>query len=617
MDDLLASGSAPLPKPPDVPDVPDLRPPDPALPIARPHGLRRPPRSVGGDLGDLVRLLYSHNPFYCISAFLVLWGLGKSFHFQGAATRPELLMAGLAGYALLLAAVGCLLIRAGQLWEDIRTILLLIVLIFLAISMSFDEVLSADLATGRLYFQGGLAFSVVLSELVLRGVRLRLPILFRVPYYAALALFFLYPLLLGPWQDQENDPHIRWLLAGFSPLAGLVTLTLLPAVRRGASYVRDNGSPWQWPWYPWPLYVVLAVGVGLRSYALCVSFHPSRGPATMFEPYFLVPFFFAVNIVLIEIGIASRRPALLRGMMVMPLGLLLLSTWTFTGIPESISLRRMLLDSCGCSPLFLTLVAVTAVYFVALLRRVPHALHWLTAAAAALVVVGPSTGGFQGPCTIQAWPLAIVAAIQLYAAIRQRSGLHSLLAAVSVIALLCIAWPEAIGRRYCGAFPVHLLLFAMLLIGAVLHDGVARFLQRMALPGILCVCAFVLSGEAERVSTVRKELLMIYPGLMLVLVATYGYWIRNRWYQAVSVLILAGWIVALGGRGYRSLRGAVAGIDQIALGLACLLLGLMVSLWKLGMPQAWLEWYHKPPPMPVAPMAESRSDGNSAGQDQA
>ena len=63
----------------------------------------------------------------------------------------------------------------------------------------------------------------------------------------------------------------------------------------------------------------------------------------MFEPYLLVPFLFAVNILLLEIGIASRRPALLRWMMAAPLGLLLLSTWTFS-IPESINLRRMLLD---------------------------------------------------------------------------------------------------------------------------------------------------------------------------------------------------------------------------------------------------------------------------------
>jgi hypothetical protein len=469
MDDPFDSESAPLP----LPHVPKPRPPDPALPpqpSIRSRGTSPPPQTVDIDLARLLRLLYTHNPFYCVSAFLVLWGLEKSFYLQGTKPQPELLMTGLAGYALLLAAVGCLLIRAGSLWEDIRTILLLIVLIFLAISMSFDEVLAADPAAGRLYFLGGLVFSVLLSELVLRGVRLRLPILFRLPYYALLAIFFLYPLLLGPWQARENDPHLRWLLAGFSPLAGLLTLTLLPAIRRGADYVRDNGSPWQWPWYPWPLFVVLGVGVGLRSYALCVSFHPSRGPATMFEPYFLVPLLFAVNVLLLEIGIASRRLVLLRWMMAAPVGLVLLSTWTLS-VPESINLRPMLLGACGCSPLFLTLVAVTVLYAVALARRVPHALPWLTLATAGFMVVGPSTGDFRGPY----------------------------------------------------------------------------------------------------------------------------------------------WILDLGRRGYRSLRARVPGIDQIALGLACLLLGLMVSLWKLGIPQSWLKCWLKPRPVPVAPTVKVRDEGQSSG----
>ena len=203
----VATRSGPLPLPPNDPEP---RPPDTG------GNIHRGARTLADDFRRLARLLYSHNPFYCISAFLVLWGLGRSFHMHGSLPRPELLMSGLAGYALLLAAVGCLLIRAGQLWEDIRTILLLIVVIFLAISMSFDEVLSANLAVGRVYYLGGLTFAVLLSELVLRGVRLRLPPLYRVPYYATLGLFFLYPLLLGPWQNQDNDPHIRWLLAGFS-----------------------------------------------------------------------------------------------------------------------------------------------------------------------------------------------------------------------------------------------------------------------------------------------------------------------------------------------------------------------------------------------------------------
>ena len=194
----------------------------------------------------------------------------------------------------------------------------------------------------------------------------------------------------------------------------------------------------------------------------------------------------------------------------------------------------MLLDACGCSPLFLTLAAVTALYAVALLRRVPHALHWLTMATALFVVVGPTTGGFRGPFTLRAWPLVLLAAMQLYAAIRYRSGLHGLLTAVFAIAALCIAWPHAIGTRWFGAIPAHLLLFAMLLIGAVLRDRVAQFLQRMAVLGILIACVFVLSGEAERWSIARPEVLMIYPGFMLVLAAVYGYWVRNRWYRVVS-----------------------------------------------------------------------------------
>jgi hypothetical protein len=144
----------------------------------------------------------------------------------------------------------------------------------------------------------------------------------------------------------------------------------------------------------------------------------------------------------------------------------------------------------------------------------------------------------------------------------------------------------------------------MLLIGALLRDQVARFLEGMAVAGIVFACVFVLSGEAERWSIVRPEVLLIYPGIMSLLAAGYGYWLRNRWYRAISLLILASWSVALGGRGYGALRTAVAGLDEIALGMACLLVGLMVSLWKLGVPQSWWAWWIRPHPVPIAPTAE-------------
>ncbi len=115
MDDPFDSEFVPVTP---LPDTPEPRPPDPALSpqlALDAGGSRRPPPAATIDLARLVRLLYSHNPFYCISAFLVLWGLGKSFCMQGVKPQPELLMAGLAGYALLLAAVSFLLIRGPTL----------------------------------------------------------------------------------------------------------------------------------------------------------------------------------------------------------------------------------------------------------------------------------------------------------------------------------------------------------------------------------------------------------------------------------------------------------------------------------------------------------------------
>ena len=90
---------------------------------------------------------------------------------------------------------------------------------------------------------------------------------------------------------------------GFCTAAGGVFLALLPAIRRGAGYVSDNGSPWQWPWYPWTLFGVIGLAVCLRAYYLCVSFHAATGSQTIFGFYFLVPFLWVVACLLLEIGI--------------------------------------------------------------------------------------------------------------------------------------------------------------------------------------------------------------------------------------------------------------------------------------------------------------------------
>jgi hypothetical protein len=340
---------------------------------------------------------------------------------------------------------------------------------------------------------------------------------------------------------------------------------------------------------------------------LCVSFHPSRGAATMFEPYFLVPWLLAVDVVLLEIGIIRRRAALVRWMMATPLSLLMLSTWT-APVPYAIGLRPMLLESIGCSPLFLTLMAATLLYTVAWMRGVRQAVHWLTAAIALLVVVGPHTTGLAGPYSLCTWPLVLLAALQLVVTIHRRSGVHAMLAAVSTIGAACIAWPQDFATRWGGAIPVHLLLLAALLIGAVLRDRAARFLQQAAVLGVLAVCVYAISGDAEPSWQLPPRLMLIYPGVMLLLLAAYGALLGDRRYWAGSLAMLVCWGIILAGRGYRVLRGYVAGLDQISLGMACLLVGLLVSLGKLGVPQAWMSrWFNRRPPRVVSAGSTAQS----------
>ena len=108
--------------------------PDPDRPKP---GLARPARG-------LVRFLYSSNPFYILSADLVFVGLRASFGAGVETSRTGVLLLGLGAYTLLLAASACVLIRIGKLWDDLRSLLLLIVMILMAIAMGGDDLMAAD-----------------------------------------------------------------------------------------------------------------------------------------------------------------------------------------------------------------------------------------------------------------------------------------------------------------------------------------------------------------------------------------------------------------------------------------------------------------------------------------
>ena len=69
-----------------------------------------------------VRFLYNHNPFYVVSAVLVLYGLHVSFADNLEPTEGWLFTRLFMGYMLLLAAAAVLVVRLGRVWEDARTL---------------------------------------------------------------------------------------------------------------------------------------------------------------------------------------------------------------------------------------------------------------------------------------------------------------------------------------------------------------------------------------------------------------------------------------------------------------------------------------------------------------
>jgi len=542
-----------------------------------------PAPPLSGNTGGLIRWICTNNPFYVLSAGLFLFGLRVSFGTQAEETWA--MMSGLAGYTLLLAVTAFLLVRFANVWDDVRTVLLLVVLMFLATSVTFDEVLVLSPWRGFACYLGGLLFAVVVSEALLRGIRLALPAWFRVPYYLILALFFLYPLALSRLTGEPHSAALLWGLFGFSSAAGLVFLTLLPAIRCGPNYVRANGSPWHWPLYPWVLFGLLGLAVPARAYLLCWSMHwlgAYELDQLVFGPYFLVPFGLAIIILLLEIGIVSRNRTVIGIALAGPVGLVFLSLVGHRPDPLYRQLLGLFTEQLGGDPLYWTLLAGTAFYAYATLRRVPMAIEALTAALAALAFVGPLTlmrGEFD-PLTPA--PLLAAAVLQLGLGFWRRNPWRFLLGYAGV----ALTIPEAVLTSPILVF--HMALLAMLIVGTVFDDLVGRLLRTVGAALVLFGCLAALFCAPDRFGDISPWAIGVYPLVMVALLVGYARLLRHLPSLAMAAVALVFWLSMVMVRGYIALRQAVTGLDHIALSLVLFAVAVLISLSKSGFLSQWL-----------------------------
>jgi hypothetical protein len=536
----------------------------------------------------LVRLLYTHNPFYLLSAWFVFTGLRISFDPRGEAYNTTALMLSLAGYMLLLAFTAWGLIRLGQVWQDVRSILLLILVMFVAVSVLIDDVLAASFQRGAVCYLIGLAFCSLLTEVLLRSLPIRLPALYRLPYDVLLSLLFLYPLALMPFASRPYGAAMQWGLYAFPLIAAAVLLLLIPATRQGPGYVNDNGTPWRWPLYPWTVFFFLVLGIGWRSYSLCISLHHVGGMGTIFAPSFLMPLWLAICVLLLEMGLVTGNRRVQQTAMLLPLiGCGLLSLPIGGGFVHDRFLE-LFFRTLGATPFFYALLATLLFYGFAAWRRVPHAADWVTVGLAAWAMVNYNTADLRSLWDPWGAPLLGAALLQLGLALTDRSSPRALLAASAMCLAGAIDLQAAPLMAYDGLVLAHLWLAAVLAIGLLFKDEFADFLQAAGawlLMGATIVA--VTSGIGFR--NLPEEVLFAYP-LATFAVSVAYYWLtRHPLHAAAAVAAMSCWLVTSSVQFYYFLKPLLAGLDKLVWGLIFFLCAAIISLLKSGRLQRWLD----------------------------
>lgn len=529
-----------------------------------------------------IRFAYNHNPFYVISAALVLYGLHVFFADSLDPTEGWTFTQLLVGYMLLLGATSVAIVRLGQVWEDARTLVLLVSVLMIALSSSFDRVCLDNAAQGARFLISGLGCSLVMSEMLFRFLGLRFPWTYRLPFYSLLILLFAYPIWLGYLSLQSRNMEMSWCVMGFSTIAAALFTMLVPAARRRGQDVVNNGTPWNWPLYPWSLFVLVGVGVLLRAYAMSMSFDPTKGSAIGFQSYFIIPLILSWLLLWNE-GADQSKPARRGFAVCAPLALVVLA---FPGSGANLSQARylaMLHDSIG-SPIQIT-AALLIVYFVYLwLRGIRLAEAGILVCLGILALVDGSTVNLETIAPIKTEPVVVGVALLVVAGLWYGSAVRMAIASLAVIAAISYSLRGTDFLAYHGYIPVHLAFFALILLGLCFHDWLGRHIAQAA-PYLLTALS---TAALSAYRFAFPELPPAGNGALALVVAitAAAYWMKKQRFVdlvatttclAISLALFAeqaigNWLGSL----------IVHGRRWVALGAVFFLIGLAISLVKGG-----------------------------------
>lgn len=536
---------------------------------------------------SLTQVLYNHNPFYLISACCALFAIRRVFQpLQVNYIDPWMLMVAMGGLTIVMAATAWVVVRFGKVWEDARSLMLVLVIMFLAMSVSFDEVLNIRGREAFWLLGAGFVLSVVITESMVRLLKIPLHGLFRLPFYLMLALFFGYPVLVSQEVTNVTTVVTRWRIAAFPLFAGLCTLMLLPAVWRGQKLVDESNSPcpWKWPLLPWTLFGFLGLAVCARSYYLSISFDPSWGWAdemfTSFGAYALNPFILCANFVLLEIALTDGTRRLQNVVLVGSTVLMVLCSFPQPGADPIYKSFLMEFVRTAGSPIFLTLFGVFLLGGYGWMRGVRAGEYVVLASLAGLSVVGNRTLGIHSLTEPHVVPVGMILALVLITGLARRDAFRCFVAASAVSAALALVmWNEDM-LFFRRIVPAHFLLFSTIAIGSCFEGRIARFLEIAG--AVLVPVVAAVTTRSFVAMELPAYLPLAYFLTMNVGAIVFGQLTSSPEYSGFGCLgIVAGIIRLMIFAGVWLLQ--MFGVDVVAttsLGLAFFLIGAWISAHK-------------------------------------
>lgn len=519
---------------------------------------------------SIFRWMSTHNPFYLISALLVLWGIRQSVLPEQPIDHVLTLWSITVLYILLLAIVTVLVIRLLQVWDDARTLLLLVPILSTTLSMLFDEFLIHSTHIGCLLLGVSYLLTITLFEFVLRASGIRLTVAIKGVFYLLLSTLYLYPPVML-WLSRQAGGG-AWAVQGlslFAPILSAEFLLLVFTISGCQKSLAQSGTPYPFPLFPYSLFALYWVLAMIRLYLLALAFGPGWN-FVLLVPANFTPFVLVAGIIVLELSRATRSRwgeifSLLTGPVVWVLGV---ASTTHLSRPEVLSPSLELIGW------------LCVVFYAWCVRRSVRLADWCLAAS--FLAVASSEPTLLASLQLPSFSPTLLAASYLGGrSIIKQNPLQLATSATLASHMLTsfASTNDPLDRILATA---HIACCVLILIHVVARSPWMKDLHDVALIGLLAIFALTIITHAPAPGTHSKLVIAIYLLGMMVLVSMYGYLTRNSlatgvgWAMAgINLLVLS--IEGLRILGQSFLRQSLFGL---LIGLASLAIGLAVSFRK-------------------------------------